>query len=70
MKGLLARRRWHRWYHAIIAMNRYVHSIKCLSDMITKLLPLYPFIFPLEIQDPLKAKIELNNKVSLIRIHN
>ena len=22
MKGLLARRRWHRWYHAIIAMNR------------------------------------------------
>ena len=38
--------------------------------MITKLLPLYPFIFPLEIQDPLKAKIELNNKVSLIRIHD
>ena len=23
MKGILARRRWHRWYHAIIAMNRY-----------------------------------------------
>jgi len=22
MKGLLARRRWHRWYHAIVAMNR------------------------------------------------
>ena len=38
--------------------------------MITKLRPLYPFIFPLEIQDPLKAKIELNNKVSLIRIHD
>ncbi len=23
MKGILARRRWHRWYHAIIAMNRW-----------------------------------------------
>ena len=22
MKGILARRRWHRWYHAITAMNR------------------------------------------------
>ena len=20
--GILARRRWHRWYHAITAMNR------------------------------------------------
>ena len=22
MRGILARRRWHRWYHAITAMNR------------------------------------------------
>ena len=22
MKGILARRRWHRWYHAITAMRR------------------------------------------------
>jgi hypothetical protein len=23
MKGILARRRWHRWYNAIVATNRY-----------------------------------------------
>ena len=28
MKGLLARRRWHRWYHAIVAMNRYPIILK------------------------------------------
>ena len=27
MRGILARRRWHRWYHAITAMHRWDNSI-------------------------------------------
>ena len=32
MKGILARRRWHRWYHAIVAMNRYIcHTFRYIT---------------------------------------
>ncbi len=34
MKGILARRRWHRWYHAIIAMNRYIIFKRVLETLV------------------------------------
>ncbi len=37
MKGILARRRWHRWYHAIIAMNRYIIFMRVLETSCTVL---------------------------------